>query len=85
MKSQISKTNKWMSYSFAMWLIFLQGTSILDNLLLWEESKQQHNCLVIGYQLAIAANGFGTRSTQGNLFLLLHILGVIQNIEVIYL
>jgi hypothetical protein len=70
-----------------MWLIFLQGTSILDSLLLWEESKQQHNCLVIGYRLAAAASGFGTQSMQGNLFLLLllHILPVIQNVEVIYL
>lgn len=73
-----------MSYSFALWLIFLPVTSILDSLLLWEESKQLHNCLVIGYRLAAAASGFGTRSMQGNLFLL-HILDVIQNIEVIYL
>ncbi len=63
-------------YQFSMWLISLQGTSILDSLLLWEESKQQHNCLGIGYPLARAASGFGIQSIQGNLFLHLN-LGVV--------
>lgn len=42
------------------------GTSILGNLLHWEESKRQHNFLVIGFQLDIAVSGFGILSMLGN-------------------
>lgn len=37
----------------------------MDNLHLLEESKQQHSFLEIGFQLAMARNGFGILSMPG--------------------
>ncbi|KAL5997154.1 External alternative NAD(P)H-ubiquinone oxidoreductase B1, mitochondrial [Asimina triloba] len=42
------------------------GTSILVNLLLWEESKQLLNCQETGYPGATVPNGFGILYTQDN-------------------
>jgi hypothetical protein len=44
----------------------MQGISILDNLLHWEESKLQLNFREIGFPLAIVLSGSGTRCIQGN-------------------
>lgn len=43
------------------------GTSILDNLLHWEESKQRPNFLETGFPLVTAASGFGILCTQVSL------------------
>lgn len=43
------------------------GTSILDNLLHWEESKQLPNFLETGFPLVTAASGFGILCTQVSL------------------
>ncbi|KAK9943605.1 hypothetical protein M0R45_009208 [Rubus argutus] len=49
--------------------MFLLGTSILDNLLLWEGSEQLHNFMffpVMECLLATARNGFGILFMQAN-------------------
>ena len=48
----------------------MQGISILDNLLHWEESKLQLNFREIGFPLAIALSGSGIRFMQGKDFLM---------------